>query len=114
MTAAIETKNGITTGTSDDGRIVYHSCSGGPVIEGRQAWRRHWTGADGRVDEAAGLVDDEMWGAACHLMRAVDDAHRRYSDDLRQRANDLHDGIVDRETETLRNVRGGPLDPNSY
>lgn len=110
----ITTEYGITTGVSEDGLIIYRSCDDGALtIDGRTAWRGKYLDFNVAFEEREDVSAAE-WEAACLLMAEVRKAHRMHCDKLRNEANAHHDGIREREYETLRNVRGGSYDTNSY
>ena len=110
--ANIEYASGIARGVTDDGRIEYASCNRGPRIDGLLTIRGYYCNAVGGMDLDA-PVDPATWRQAIDLMDAVDarmdaeNAKGRFAQESRQTAMDAaHDRIAQ--------VRGGPLDPNTF
>lgn len=84
----IQTVSGITSGSTEDGRVRYASCNDGPMIDGRWAWRGTYPDADGHHRESSERVAPADWAAASALMAAVDAAHRAYGDRLTAEADE--------------------------
>jgi hypothetical protein len=108
----IKTTSGIVSGVSDDGRIKYASTNRGPVIDGKWAIRGYYCNTVGGMDMAA-PVDKGLWRDACALMHAVD-AEKEAAAERGREAQEERWRRTDEAHDMVAQVRGGPLDPNTF